>query len=167
MTVFVQSSEATVSWSSSSLIFSWDSFAYQTRDSFETVGAQPVLFGCHYIYLWYTYYLRLGHVNRLNTQVGTWWNTTFNAAFYAVCVSIFMTVSSIHIYIFIVSWAFVTVAASQAWDADSSRAHGLTSDLQGSVNVHRGALLLVPQWPCISSFVFYSTHGVPVGLLST
>ena len=27
--------------------------------------------------------------------------------------------------------------------------------MQGSVNVHRGALLLVPQWQCISSFVFY------------
>ena len=36
-------------------------------------------------------------------------------------------------------------AASQAGDADSSRAPGLTSGLQGSVNVHRGALLLVPQ----------------------
>ena len=31
----------------------------------------------------------------------------------------------------------------------------LTSGLQGSVNVHRGALLLVSQWQCISSFVFY------------
>ena len=31
-------------------------------------------------------------------------------------------------------------AASQAGDADSSRAPGLTSGLQGSVNVHRGAL---------------------------
>ena len=46
-------------------------------------------------------------------------------------------------------------AASQAGDADSSRAPGLTSGLQGSMNVHRGALLLVPQWQCISSFVFY------------
>ena len=46
-------------------------------------------------------------------------------------------------------------AASQAGDADSSRAPGLTSCLQGSVNVHRGALLLVTQWQCISSFVFY------------
>ena len=46
-------------------------------------------------------------------------------------------------------------AASQAGDADSSRAPGLTSGLQRSVNVHRGALLLVPQWQCISSFVFY------------
>ena len=36
-------------------------------------------------------------------------------------------------------------AASQAGDADSSRAPGLTSSLQGSVNVHHGALLLVPQ----------------------
>ena len=37
----------------------------------------------------------------------------------------------------------------------TSRAPGLTSGLQGSVNVHRGALLLVPQWQCISSFVIY------------
>ena len=36
-------------------------------------------------------------------------------------------------------------AANQAGGADSSRAPGLTSGLQGSVNVHRGALLLVPQ----------------------
>ena len=42
--------------------------------------------------------------------------------------------------------------ASQAGDADSSRAPGPTSGLQGSVNVHRGALLMVLQ--CISSFVF-------------
>ena len=35
-------------------------------------------------------------------------------------------------------------AASQAGDADPSRAPGLTSGLQGSVNVHRGALLFVP-----------------------
>ena len=35
-------------------------------------------------------------------------------------------------------------AASQAGDADSSRALGPTSGLQGSVNVNRGALLLVP-----------------------
>ena len=46
-------------------------------------------------------------------------------------------------------------AASQAGDADYSRAPGLTSGLQGHVNVLRGALLLVPQWQCISSFVFY------------
>ena len=45
-------------------------------------------------------------------------------------------------------------AASQAGDADSSRAPGLTSGLQGSANVYRGALLLVPKW-LISSFVFY------------
>ena len=36
-------------------------------------------------------------------------------------------------------------AASQAVDADSYRAPGLISGLQRSVNVHRGALLLVPQ----------------------
>ena len=34
-------------------------------------------------------------------------------------------------------------------------APGLTSGLQGSVNVHRVAQLLVPQGRCISSFVFY------------
>ena len=39
---------------------------------------------------------------------------------------------------------------SRHWSAP-----GLTSGLQGSVNVHRGALLLVPQLQCISSFVFY------------
>ena len=46
-------------------------------------------------------------------------------------------------------------ATSQAGDADSSRAPGLASVLQESVNVHRGALLCVPQWQCISSFLFY------------
>ena len=54
-------------------------------------------------------------------------------------------VSSLHIYTFVVSRTFMAGAASQAGDADSSRAPGLTSGLQGSVNVHRGALLLVPQ----------------------
>ena len=62
----------------------------------------------------------------------------------------------LHYYLLLlVSRAFMAGAASQAGDADSSRAPGLTSGLQGSVNVHRGALLLVPQWQCISSFVFY------------
>ena len=37
------------------------------------------------------------------------------------------------------------IAASQVGDADSSRAPGLTSGLQGSMNVHRGALFLVVQ----------------------
>ena len=64
-------------------------------------------------------------------------------------------VLSLHIFTFIVSRAFMAVAASQAGDADSSRAPGLTSGLQVSVNIHRGALLLVPEWQCISSFVFY------------
>ena len=54
-------------------------------------------------------------------------------------------VSSLHIYTFVVSRAFMAGAASKAGDADSSRAPGLTSGLQGSVNVYRGALLLVPQ----------------------
>ena len=65
-------------------------------------------------------------------------------------------VSNLHIYTFVVSRAFMAGAASQAGDADSCRAPGLTSGLQGSVNVHRGAILLVPQWRCISSFVFYT-----------
>ena len=64
-------------------------------------------------------------------------------------------VLSLHIYTFVVSRAFMAGVASQVGDADSSRAPDLTSGLQGSVNVHRGALLLVPQWQCISSFVFY------------
>ena len=42
--------------------------------------------------------------------------------------------------------------------SDSSKVViNFTSGLQGSVNIHRGALLLVPQWQCISSFVFYIT----------
>ena len=61
---------------------------------------------------------------------------------YSVCPH---PVSSLHIYSFVVPRAFMASAASQAGDADSSRAPGLTSGLQGSVNVHRGALLLVPQ----------------------
>ena len=65
------------------------------------------------------------------------------------------TVSSLNIYTFVVLRAFMAGAASQAGDADSSRAPGLTSGLQGSVNAHRGALLLVPQGQCTSSFVFY------------
>ena len=64
-------------------------------------------------------------------------------------------VSSLCIYTFAMSRAFMAGVASQAGDADSSRAPCLISALQGSVNVHRGALLLVPQWQCISSFVFY------------
>ena len=50
----------------------------------------------------------------------------------------------IHVYNFVVSRAFMAGATSQAGDADSSRAPGLTSGLQGSVNVHRGALLFMP-----------------------
>ena len=71
---------------------------------------------------------------------------------YSVCPH---PVSSLHIYTFVVSWALIVDAASQAGDVDSSRAPGLTSGLQGSVKVQRGALLLVPQFQCISSFVFY------------
>ena len=55
------------------------------------------------------------------------------------------TESSLNVYTSIVFRAFMAGAASQAGDADSSRAPGLTTGLQGSVNVLRGALLLVPQ----------------------
>ena len=65
-------------------------------------------------------------------------------------------VSSLHIYTFVVSRAFMAGEARQAGDADSSRAPGLTSGLQGYVIVHRGSLLLVPQWQCISSFVTWT-----------
>ena len=53
-------------------------------------------------------------------------------------------------------------AASQPGYTDSSRTPGLTSGLQGSVNVRRGAQLLVPQWQYISAFVFYivATLGI-------
>ena len=47
-----------------------------------------------------------------------------------------------------------------------ARAPGLTSGLQGSVNVHRSALLLVPQWQCINSFVFYIMWFVLVHVYS-
>ena len=58
------------------------------------------------------------------------------------------------------SRAFMAGVASQEGNADSSRAPGFSSGLQGSVhvNVHRGALLLVPQYQCISSFVFYTRY---------
>ena len=56
-----------------------------------------------------------------------------------------MVQASILVYSFIVSRAFMAGAASQAGDADSSWTPGLTSGLQGSVNDHRGVLLLVPQ----------------------
>ena len=68
------------------------------------------------------------------------------------------SVSVLHIYTSVVSRAFMADVASQAGDADSSRAPGLTSGFEGSVNVHRGALFLVPLWQCISSFVFYISY---------
>ena len=43
---------------------------------------------------------------------------------------------------FVVSRAFMAGAAKQAGDANSSRAPGLTSGLQGCVNVNRGALFV-------------------------
>ena len=96
-----------------------------------------------------------GLVNALcNTQVllclfpGVWWlwHFLYNVGPHQV--------SNRYIYTFVVSRAVMAGAASPVGDADSSRAPGLTSSLLGSVSVHRGALLLVPQWPCISSVVF-------------
>ena len=59
---------------------------------------------------------------------------------------------SLHIYTFVVSRAFMAGAASQAGDTESSRAPGLTSGLQVSMNAHGGALLLV--------FVFYAVAKI-------
>ena len=69
---------------------------------------------------------------------------------------------SVHIQCqaFVVLRAYMAGAASQAGDADSFRKPGVTSGLQGSVNVHRGALLLVPQWQCASCLVFYITSSL-------
>ena len=66
--------------------------------------------------------------------------------------------SSRHIYTLVVSRAFMAGAANQAGDVDSFRAPGLTSGLQGSVNVHRGALhsatVTVHQFFCILHLCF-------------
>ena len=74
--------------------------------------------------------------------------------------------SSLHINTFVVSRAFIPGVASQAGDADSYRAPGLISGLQGSVNVHRVDLLLVPQWQCISCFVLYIQYFSLSGVLA-
>ena len=63
--------------------------------------------------------------------------------------------ASIVLYTFVVSREFMAGASSQAGDADSSRAPGLTSGLQGSMNAYRSALLMVPQWQCNNSFVLH------------
>ena len=64
----------------------------------------------------------------------------------------YLSVSSLHIYTFVVSRAFMAGAVSQAGDADS-RAPGLTSGLQGSVNVHRGGQLFC--WCDSASVLLY------------
>ena len=62
-------------------------------------------------------------------------------AFFLVCCGCdAYPVSNLHIYTFVVSRVFMAGADSQAGDADSSQAPGLTSGFQGSVNVHCGAL---------------------------
>ena len=66
--------------------------------------------------------------------------------------------SSLHIYTFVVSRAFMAGASSQAGDADSSRAPGLTSGLQGTLNVHRGALLFVPHAVTVHQFFCILLH---------
>ena len=67
------------------------------------------------------------------------------------------TVSSLYIYTFVVSRAFMADVTIEAGDADYSRAPGLTSGLQGSVNVHHGlsivgATVTVHQFFCILHF---------------
>ena len=66
-------------------------------------------------------------------------------------------VPSLHIYAFVVSRAFMAGAASRAGDADSSRAPGFTSGLQGSMNVQPwcsivGATMTVHQFFCSLHF---------------
>ena len=50
---------------------------------------------------------------------------------------------SLHLYTIVVSRAFMVGAASQAGDADSSRAPRLAFDLQGSLNFNRGFLAMI------------------------
>ena len=76
-------------------------------------------------------------------------DTSYIVSVHIQCPASISTLSLMRVY--------MADAASQEGDADSSRAPGLTSGLQGFMNVHSGALLLVPQWQCISSFVFYIT----------
>ena len=87
-----------------------------------------------------TFYPKIKRVYPLHVVTcHVWWRCTQRSSLYRV-----------HMVI-------MAGAASQAGNADSSRVPGLTSGLQGSMNVHRGSLLLVPQWQCVSSFVFYIT----------
>ena len=65
-----------------------------------------------------------------------------------------LIVGFIHLYHFVVTHSW-RVRLTKQETLTPPRASGLTSGLQGSVNIHRGALLLVQQWQCISSFVFY------------
>ena len=58
-----------------------------------------------------------------------------------------MTIWDMTIYSDTLNWSDITPICLLITELDFG--------LQGSVNVHRGALLLVPQWQCISSFVFY------------
>ena len=74
----------------------------------------------------------------------------------SLIVSVHIQCKCLHIYTNVVSRAFMADAASQAGDADSSRAPGLISGLQGSVNVHRGALLLVPQSDSSSVLLYFT-----------
>ena len=72
--------------------------------------------------------------------------------FFSVYVHSYHGISLIYSFIYTLS-----LCRGYPWrdDSDSSRAPGLTSGLQGSVNFHLDALLLVPQRQCISPFVFY------------
>ena len=57
--------------------------------------------------------------------------------------------------VFINMKLYNTCAASKLEDADSSQTPGPISGFQGSMNVHCGTLLFVPQLWRINSFVFY------------
>ena len=63
-------------------------------------------------------------------------------------------------------------AASQAGDDDSSRAPGLTSGLQGSINFHCGATVTVHEFFCILHFDYTACAvswkvGIPYNGLTT
>ena len=72
---------------------------------------------------------------------------------YSVCP---YKVSSLHIYPLLFHGHSWRVRLAKQETLTPPRAPRLTSGLEGSVYIHLGALLLVPQWQCISSFVFYT-----------
>ena len=67
---------------------------------------------------------------------------------------------SLHIYVLAVSLIFIADVASQAGDADSSLAPGLTSCFQRSIYIGHSITSFLPQWQCIRVFffVFYNYY---------